>query len=301
MDLKPLSLSLFKGKEFIHEKDHKTDKTFDKLSIMTYNTLFNKYMPERICSEERWKVQLREYAKIQPQILVLQEVRKNYLYILLQDEFIQSNYVFASTESWMFNNYTTITLFHKDICINKSNYYRFKEGEAKDTIAIVTEICLDGKNKFGVIGVHLRPYTFNESLRKTQLKELYSICSSEGWNDWVILGDFNFENFGENASIDKKISIDVWKELKKDETPTFDAEKNHLIYWQGIQRSEVKYRLDRVVMSRNPKGYIPKDIQLVLNKPFSETDPDVKVNNPEHFYPSDHFGYIVIIEKTEDK
>lgn len=291
-----LGLYKFDVKEWKKVEENKTEITFKKISIMTYNTLFDKYNSEIIYSKERWKVQLREFSNLKPKILVLQEVRKDYLSVLLNNSFIQENYLINSLDEWLFENHTVITLIHKDITVKSSSYIKYTHEEASHTIGIVNEVILNGKDPLGIVGVHFRHSPHRVKIRKQQLEDIYALCIENQWKDFIILGDFNFEHKEDVKSIREKISYDVWPELKFNEMATYDSYKNYLV------RGVIRCRLDRIVFSRKSKqAYKVTNIDLVMNKPFSETDPDVQVPDSKFFYPSDHFGLIAEIEPNENE
>eukprot|EP01080_Neovahlkampfia_damariscottae_P001861 gene1861-1002_t len=172
-----------------------------------------------IYSDVRWSKQFKEFEKLKPDIIALQEVRTNYLNLLKEQEFIRNDYFLVTMDKEFYGNYTALTLIKKTISIENSYAYRYISSSY--SIAIVVDMRINNKI-LRLINVHLRPYSNNYGIRSNQLKELYDITKTS--KNFIILGDFNFECFEDEKSIDTSICYDVFSKLNPNKQGfTFDS------------------------------------------------------------------------------
>jgi len=289
----PIAIFNSTKKDWESVYSHESTTNIEAFSVLTYNVLFDIFDPEYKYSKERWHEQFLEFERLSPSVLVLQEVRLNYLALLMENKFIRQNYIIVTDKKKYFANYSTILVVKKTISIENSFSYFYQTYGAETTHAMCAKLKFNNIS-FVVIGVHLRPYAENESMRQFQLKELHDLLQNViNPNSWLICGDFNFEC--KTEFIDNEYFEDCWVKLRPKESGiTFDAVKNHLIYWKGIIRSNTRNRLDRMILKKG-SPLLPTQIDIVINKSLADVDAKYtkSIEKASKIYLSDHFGLLL--------
>jgi len=97
------------------------------------------------------------------------------------------------------------------------------------------------------------------------------------------MGDFNFcSSWPEEEAIEPDFQ-DVWHLLRGNEPGcTKDFRVNRML--QKVDQRVRQVRFDRILFRGRAPGWRPRSIELIGNRPVSDSLPDV--------FPSDHFGLV---------
>jgi endonuclease/exonuclease/phosphatase family metal-dependent hydrolase len=283
-----VSIGQFEKEDWKSMDKYESKESIDSISILSYNILMDKYDAERIHSKFRWEGQMEEFSKMKPDIICLQEVRKNYLEILKSDSFIQHNYSLVSLDDQLYGDYTTMILVSKNISIEAAFSYRYIASSY--SICIICDLLINNQ-PLRIYNVHLKPLQRHSEIRRMQLQEIYNLSCK--LKHWMILGDFNFELKQEENFINSELCFDVFAELNpKDFGFTFDPKKNFLIQFDDLNREKDRFRIDRMLMS-NGCHLKPQTIKVVLDESLYKLFPKKSFKACSKFYLSDHFGLLM--------
>jgi tyrosyl-DNA phosphodiesterase 2 len=239
------------------------------LKILTYNIWFSNYY-----INERLKKLLLLIEKEEPDIICLQEVRKDVLAVLVNKLFKYNYWETSLNEE---KNYG-IAIFSK---LKKKNtkIYKFKKTNMDRHFLIIELEDING-NIINIATTHLES-EFNtknieNSIKYYQFDNLLKFLKKK--KNIILCGDMNISVQEDNYYIIDDVWNDCWilDGLNKDKKYTYDCIENIYINKKTNYRS----RLDRIYIKENEFKLMSYNL----------------VGKGENIIPSDHFGIIVKIE-----
>jgi endonuclease/exonuclease/phosphatase family metal-dependent hydrolase len=308
-------------------RKQRTLNTTNTIRIATFNVLFDIYANDKLHHSCRYEKQLREFETQSFDILCLNEVTSSYLNTIVMDDFICDTYNISEIIHYS-NTYSTLLpygtlLLSKFPMVDLVEYtfnYGFtmvpKPNKKNKSCLFATLLvpCNETKStrRVGVCCVHLKAGSKyeNEVQRKQQLSEIYEIAQRQYSNadEFIILGDFNFQQSGEDQGIDQLKYTDLWPSMRNDPGYTCDASINTLMtVMKPLEKDEDpwKRRLDRIVLRKNGKWNVT-EIGLFANKPIFENQKQTStkgngkkvatLSKEDYLFMSDHFGVFVTIQ-----
>jgi len=272
----------------------------EKLRISTYNVLFDTYHPEKIHTSSRVPVILQLLKETKSDIIGLQEVKRNFLSQLLEEEWVRNEFFVSSIgklDDPVLSPYGQVLLsrFPFDVRVYKLDPSKrvilgdFKINEERFCVA-VTHLSAGGDETDH--SINGSPNYKSKSLKR--MRQLDILFNQDLPKNMFLIGDFNFGDDGpENSHLKDNEFIDVWPKLFPDQTGfTYDRDSNTLIDREEILKS---YRLDRICFKNNC-DWSPTEMTLFGNDPICILESDSPLTK---IHPSDHFGVSCLFQKIK--
>eukprot|EP00475_Leptophrys_vorax_P013542 TRINITY_DN19912_c0_g1_i1.p1 TRINITY_DN19912_c0_g1~~TRINITY_DN19912_c0_g1_i1.p1 ORF type:complete len:215 (+),score=54.12 TRINITY_DN19912_c0_g1_i1:299-943(+) len=128
-------------------------------------------------------------------------------------------------------------------------------------------------------------------------------CSGEFKSAWsakrlLIIGDFNYHLPLENKVLPELGLIDIWREVRGSPARSYDVVSPG-ITWEGgnawwLPFDNRRMRLDRAVVLRGMRDYVPSKIEVTFNKRIPR---ESVLWGLWSLYPSDHYGLLVQLDR----
>jgi exonuclease III len=238
--------------------------------VLTYNIWFSD-----ININERLTKLLYLLNKENPDIICLQEVRKDVLAIL-----VNKLKIYKFWETSLNENKTYGVVIFSKFKNTKTNIYKFKKTNM-DRHFVIMELDLLDNKKINIVTTHLesefKKYNLKNTIKYHQFTNLLSYLKCK--NNVILGGDMNISNEENDVYILDKFWDDCWILNGSDNNKKYTYDCNTNIFIN--KKTKYKSRLDRI--------YIKKNGNLEL-KDFS------LIGKGEGIIPSDHYGIIVKIE-----
>jgi len=238
------------------------------------------------------------WKKTDADIIALQEVTPPFSTELLNQPWVQDNYFVSDIGSTSILPSGNFIL--SKIPLMENFIYHFTKSPKS---IVISKLSLNNK-KFVIANVHLKAGPTSQCgwIREREINDTMDIVNKLGFDDCVIVGDFNFcANENEVAKKLEDQYIDVWVHLMNDHPGyTHDITQNALIQeiakamYGSLDVSDAKSdRFDRIYISKkeNP-NWTMGTISLIGTDPIGTSD-DGRYN----LFLSDHFGLITTLYK----
>lgn len=307
LSIKPESSYYYNKGEWKIMLESQKNLDFTTIEIACYNVLFysNSYIKKKITDDEnRTLYQINTlFPKINTDIIGLSEVTRQYIDSLLDNKYIQDNYIISSPfkKGGYFRN---LILSRYPILFYSMDNLIF----GRIMIGLIKMEIMNPKKSLIIISVHLIAYETYYLKRKRQLSQiieglsLYNNPNDENFiyfksalneNNVIIMGDLNFHlKIESNYIIDNNL-IDLWTENNHLEPGyTWDSLNNPLIKLM-IPFDNRRMRLDRIMLMNNSK------LIKLNNKEKMEIFGNEKIFKNKccsYLMGSDHFGIKIKLE-----
>ncbi len=252
----------------------------DTLSFATFNIWFGDYF-----TNARHRAIARLLEARRPDFIGLQEVTWEALDLLLNQPWIQDNYLISDIDGSTLDDYGVLILSR--LPLKSISLTSMPSSMQRQLLLVEAEI--NGR-PFQVGTVHLESQKSSAAMRGRQLETVFETLHDAP--DAVVMGDFNFCASwpNENSRIDPAYT-DLWDELRSDEPGyTEDTEINEMRYL--IKGKHKQVRFDRVLLKSQDQAWSAAAIDLLGTDPIWSNQPDV--------FPSDHFGLWCQIAARQD-
>ena len=262
-----------------------------RLRLATFNILADCFpwpVLLAIDSEKRFAALAEEIARLDADVLLLNEVTSNSLGVLLASEYVRRCYYVSELPSGVNGTFAGphgCVMFSK---IPLQSCYALKV-EAMKRPAIFGRLLIADR-QIAVCSLHTVAFQNprNKAVRAAQISQVVTFAQQQGLNGFFVAGDLNLHYTCEDGVVLANGLLDAWAEThfceSGDRNPgfTFDAEVNSMIprYIPGEVR---KMRLDRIFASEG--------CCLVPSKPC-ELWATSAVDAPRDIFLSDHYGLV---------
>ncbi|MEQ8963024.1 MAG: endonuclease/exonuclease/phosphatase family protein [Coleofasciculus sp. C2-GNP5-27] len=275
----PPHLQELKPKRFDCEKqawtpstDVASDTKTSELTLVTYNIWFSDYH-----RQQRHEAILKLIQDCGADAIALQEVTPPSLKLILEQDWIRTNYYSSDTTGETVNPYGVLLLsklpiqrlFFCDLISQMSRKF------------ICAQLQLNGQ-RFNLATAHLESKKKFAPIRARQLADIFPLL--ENADHAVLMGDFNFCSSwqDENRNLDPRYQ-DLWAVLRGNESGYTEDTDINVMRLQQKQKHK-KVRFDRIFLRSDSPGWQPQSIERLGLEPISPNCP--------HVFPSDHFGLV---------
>lgn len=280
----------------------------DRLTIATFNVLFDIYQPELLFSDERRLKLIAELQALDADIIGLQEVTQPLIRELMSVPWIRAHYYLTDVAREdqpsptvfpygqiilakhpfrpIFHEYVSF-LFFVFWLISYTNRF----SEYSKVIAGEFEF---NKQKFVLPVVHLssdknKPLLFAAQRRAEQINIVLEYVKNRGDESVLMIGDFNFKDEAEVLNVPHNF-IDIWRQLNPtDPGYTYDPTINTMAAVTTTYGK--RNRFDRLYLTAG-SDWRPISCELFADKPFKAQ------NGANTLYISDHYGIKVVLTHT---
>ena len=250
----------------------------ESLQVVTYNVLFDLYMPEKLYSERRAAECRALLAAQDADIIALQEVTPWFWAALLADPWVRARYCVSDDPvAAGLVPYGQALLSRWPLALEVHTFSAQKR-------LLLGRLRLNGRTA-AVAAVHLTSnYKMDaEDRRAEQLGVLADRLSRGDIDDAIALGDLNFGDGDENPQLAAAGLVDVWQAVHPHHPGfTFDPVANPLA--AIMSKTGRASRLDRILVRSPGQRLAPVDVALIGARPFAPGSDGVGQ------YVSDHFG-----------
>mmetsp|Transcript_57688 Transcript_57688/g.65835 ORF Transcript_57688/g.65835 Transcript_57688/m.65835 type:complete len:346 (+) Transcript_57688:148-1185(+) len=296
------------------------------LKIATFNVLLDQYddkvyHPHFLYPEDRYQAVADELAKMDLDVICLNECTKTCLAIMEKQDWIQKSYYLSEStkngcESLGYRNFGNC-IFSR---VQPHSFQTLTLAELKSRPVILADFSVktsrNSNESFVVAATHLTARTGNHPRRARELTRLYEALDKNfsSHDHYLILGDLNFHAEHERSSIRFDYQ-DIWTALYDlEEHPgyTWNAQENLMSrqIWPVFENR--KMRLDRILYKAKSvdHSFEPKKMEIFGNKPIYNPEDqksrtglfrmlgnkmgDLFTKNlrdkEEYLYCSDHYG-----------
>jgi endonuclease/exonuclease/phosphatase family metal-dependent hydrolase len=176
------------------------DPAFGELKLVTYNVWF---------SEKNWANRARKLLQIvqaeHADIICLQEVTQHFLDVVLEEEWIRSNYMVTDARGSTITPYGVLMIFRSSLKVFNSRLYELPTNMGRRFL--LCDIQWKCGETLSIGTVHLESLN-NSEIREAQLSRIFDVTSQA--SHLVIAGDFNFHHaMSENQAL-LRSSVDSW-------------------------------------------------------------------------------------------
>ena len=242
----------------------------DKLTVATFNVLFNLYETEKIQTEKRLPAIFQQLRQCEADIIAIQEATPQFVESLLSQNWIRNYFISDIHDGDTIKPYGNLLISRFPFTLVEHKFFG-----AKHVLVGTWQI----NNKLlHVAVVHLTSSRAENAVEKRahQLSILLAYLQNQS-GDSLIVGDFNMRGNEQEEILTNAGFTDVWHKLHPYEAGyTFDPDRNSLAALLSL--SGKPGRLDRILLRGH---YIPQSIDLFACTPINAT---------KGLYPSDHFG-----------
>ena len=266
-------------KKWKYTEDFSTKKINIKtIKFMTYNVWFDQY---------NWENRLKAVAKIiedkDSDIICLQEVTDSFINFLLQNEFVQKNYVFHLVPNNI-KNWYDVAILSKFNCEGYISRFVTRMGRKLLFIDIPTE-----NLTIRVGSVHLESLN-NMGIRENQFIHSYKTLDSNSNKNYlnILAGDFNFTE-KENSLISSSGYIDVGLEIIKlqekipNDQEKFEFDQSKYCTMKGM-KGYPPWRPDRFTYKSSSSLFSIIKYEIIGKEPIDIIDKNNPVDTPSDHY-----------------
>lgn len=248
----------------------------EKLSILTFNVLFDLYDKDKIFTSDRIPLIFKEIQESKANIIGLQEVTAPFLKILLNEKWLQDEFYVSDLN---FPNYGQLII----------SKYPFKRIEKYCFSAYKSILTGFFQHSSGIVAIPCIHLTSDKTpnYEKKRYEQIMTILERSKRSDHIfIIGDFNYGDKDINFDFDTLGFIDSWKEFyPKDPGYTFDPYNN--VIAKVTSNKQQCNRLDKIVFKS--KYFEIDSLEIRANKEDKE----------KKIYPSDHYALLGIYKIKE--
>ncbi|MBU8898212.1 DUF504 domain-containing protein [Corallococcus sp. M34] len=253
-----------------------------RLSLVTFNVLFDVYDAEWLATERRIPAALTALRDCDADVLALQEVTAAFLAALLAEPWVRERYWSSDAPGSATVNSSGQVLLSR-IPFATLAHHVF----SRDKRLLVGRLAL-AEDAPWVVTTHLTSSRSAEGpgLRGRQLQTLLSWAQSLGDAPLFLAGDLNVpEDAPETAALARAGFVDAWFALRPGASgETYDPARNALAAL--TTRSGRRQRLDRVLVRDLAGRWSPDAVTLFAESPL----PGLPSPGGEPLFISDHFG-----------
>ena len=249
----------------------------ERLRVLTWNTLWDRYDADRIHTARRRPLLLAELEAADADVIALQEVERDLLAMLLRAPWVRSAYTLDTDPAGPDVDEAGLLVLSR-VPVREAG--RHALGPHKAVAAVTVET---SRGPLVVASTHLTSDHSQDGAARRR-EELAALA--EGFagvdGDLVVVGDFN--EAGDVPATALRLR-DAWTAVHgpDDRTPTFDPGANPLAAVSSLTGRAT--RLDRILL--RPGGPEPAATALRGDRPA-----------PDGLFPSDHFGVEVDLDLT---
>lgn len=215
-----------------------------RVSLLTWNTLWDRYDAPRIATERRRPLLLADLAAADADVIALQEVERELLGMLLDEPWVRAGYTVAADPRGRDVAESGLLVLSR-LPLREAGVHVL--GPHKAVVAVTVDTT---GGPLVVAATHL---TSDHTERGEDRRTAELACLSEGLAgieaaDVALLGDFNDGRSGAEGPAAALSLRDVWTEVHgpRDGTPTFDPVANPLAAVGSL--SGLAGRLDRILL-----------------------------------------------------
>jgi poly(A) polymerase len=260
----------------------------EALQVVTYNVLFDLYMPEKLYSERRAAECRALLATQDADIVALQEVTPGFWAALLAESWVRERYCVSDDPvAAGLVPYGQALLSRWPLALEVHSFSAQKR-------LVLGRMRLNGRTA-AVAAVHLTSnYKMDaEDRRSEQLGVLTERLGRGDIDDAIALGDLNFGDGDENPQLAAAGLVDVWQAVHPHHPGfTFDPVANPLA--AIMSKTGRASRLDRILVRSPGQRLAPIDVALIGARPFAP-GPDGAGQ-----FVSDHFGLSGLLQIDAD-
>jgi len=219
-------------------------------------------------------------AATEADVICLQEMVRNILELLLEEEWVRKNYFISDSTGATFESYGVLLL--SKFPINNLSLYPLPTKLGRKLL--VADFVFNGQS-FAVATSHLESYPQDAPMRIQQLAAIFEVLSEKNYDHAAFMGDFNFATAEERISLigSQKKYHDLWLEINGESNPgfTFDTENNQMLS-EMIKRKQ-RNRIDLIIFRSASEKWKASTVKLLGTTAISKS-------NGRTMFPSDHFG-----------
>lgn len=260
----------------------------EALQVVTYNVLFDLYMPEKLYSERRAAECRALLAAQDADIVALQEVTPWFWAALLAEPWVRERYCVSDDPvAAGLVPYGQALLSRWPLALEVHTFSAQKR-------LLLGRMKINGRTT-AVAAVHLTSnYKMDaEDRRSEQLGVLSERLGRGDIDDAIALGDLNFGDGDENPQLAAADLVDVWQSVHPHHPGfTFDPVANPLA--AIMSKTGRASRLDRILVRSPGQRLAPIDVALIGARPFAPGSDGVGQ------YVSDHFGLSGLLQVEPD-
>eukprot|EP00397_Hematodinium_sp_SG-2012_P006117 GEMP01006145.1.p1 GENE.GEMP01006145.1~~GEMP01006145.1.p1 ORF type:complete len:982 (+),score=249.94 GEMP01006145.1:41-2986(+) len=234
--------------------------------VLTFNVLFDLYVPEQLYTEERMKLMFKVLRACDTDIICLQEVTPTFHAAILERSDFRASYYISCFDSKHVEPFGNLIL--SKFPITSALLIPIS---AKKTV-VVAELATDKVfccgRPIAVACIHLsadRPEKDNSEQRCEQAARVLEVLEAKFAHcEWIVCGDMNdwSDAKGESATFEEL--VDCWHACRDDDGHTFDPATNALAAITSSKNYSA--RLDRIYLESST--WRPTQCHLVAQKPF---------------------------------
>jgi len=299
------SWQVAKDADGVHANKHSPDFRLATMNILTDTCPW----PIRlaIASQARFERLIIEISRLDATVLGLNEVSRTSLQMLLDSDFVRTNYYVTELPS---NKNTTLNGPHGCVLLSKLPFEQCyalepirdvnKPSESTTELAVrkpVVGVVQVAGRRVAVCSMHTVAYQtpHNMAIRAQQIRRATSFVQSLDVHASFVLGDLNMHYIAEDGVIPENGLLDCWAETHfgadGDMHPgfTFDAIDNSMIprYIPGEVR---RMRLDRILCCEGGAFAPVRPVAMWGDK---------AVDAKRDLYLSDHYGLVVDLQRAQ--
>ncbi|NMO13468.1 DUF504 domain-containing protein [Pyxidicoccus fallax] len=272
--------------------------SLERLTVVTYNVLFDLYDAEWLATERRTLAMLALLRDTGADVIALQEVTPPFLRALLAEAWVREHY-------WLSEGPGAATVTpYGQVLLSRIPFTALSQRAfSRDKRIIAARLAVDG-TPLWVTTQHLTSNRTPEggAVRASEIETLIQWVRSldeedeASSPDVVLAGDFNFDFWSpEDRTFVEANITDAWDALhpRDGEGKTHDPTRNALA--ARTSRSGRPQRLDRVLVSSPSERLVPEAIALLGEAPL-EGPP---APSGDALYLSDHFGVRCVLRRGD--
>jgi poly(A) polymerase len=272
----PRSIYKYDGNEWKIFNGALKSVTLDEgLTIVSYNILSDLHEIDKIHSDRRFPIILEELAKIQADLIALQEVTPRSLAVILETDWVKDYFISEAPNGNNVKPYGNLVLSRWAFSLVEYQFSSHKR-------VLVGNWQINDR-AVHLANVHLTSERGENYLQKRtqQLATVIGYLQKQA-GDRFIVGDFNTRGNEQDELIEYGNFIDLWKQLYPDRNGyTFDPTANSLAKLMSLAGTPARF--DRILWCPDLESYYqPRSMDLFGCQSF--------LGKEINLYPSDHFG-----------
>ncbi|MDY6902270.1 MAG: poly(A) polymerase [Cyanobacteriota bacterium] len=253
------------------------------LTIASFNVLCDVYEKDKIKTEKRLPAIVEELRKCDADIITIQEATPDFIGFILTQDWVRDYYVSESSTANNIKTFANFLLSRLPFTLVEHKFSVHKH--------VLVGSWFINNELLQVAVVHLTSNRAQNAVekRKHQLTTVVDYLQKQPGN-YFIVGDFNTKNnlADDVASISN--FIDIWQELRPDETGyTFNPQVNPLAELMSLAGEPARF--DRILFNSQNGNWVAESVDLFACEAVEDTE--------EKIFPSDHFGIRAVFLSAE--
>lgn len=249
-----------------------------KITIISFNVLFDFHAPGKLFTEQRRKLQWEILSNSNADIIALQEVTPDFFDELLQQPWAKKYYISHGGIETYGQIFLSLIPFQELRCYYLSPHKKF----------IFAMWKVNGE-LFSATALHLTSRLAKNAPQKRaqQLQTILAYIDKYPSPTNILLGDFNFSDEQETSILYHKNYCDIWQQLHPQKHGyTFIPQTNTIA--AITSKSKISARYDRIYLQTTKVH--ASDIKIIGTNPHTYQQ--------QQIYPSDHFGLQCTLDLT---